>query len=279
MTFSVAAADPITGDVGVAVASKFLAVGAVVPFARAGSGAVATQSFADVTFGVRGLDAMEMGASPSEALKQLLSADAQRETRQVGLVSSDGTAATFTGSECMDWAGGRTGDGFAAQGNILVGRQVVDAMADAFERSTGQSLADRLLAALAAGDAQGGDRRGRQSAALVVARAGGGYGGNHDRYLDLRVDDHTTPVDELGRLLSLHRLYFDRPDPASLVEVDTELRAELETILAGLGRGGDTPTFGERLYGLVATENLEERWISPERMDPQVVRFLRQLND
>jgi uncharacterized Ntn-hydrolase superfamily protein len=148
-------------------------------------------------------------------------------------------------------------------------------MAEAFESSAGNPLADRLLAALTAGDARGGDRRGRQSAALMVARPGGGYGGNHDRYLDLRVDDHPTPVAELARLLDLHRLYFDRPDAASVVPLDPDLRAELESILARQGRRGDPATFGERLYALVATENLEERWISAEQMDPQVVDFLR----
>jgi uncharacterized Ntn-hydrolase superfamily protein len=236
---------------------------------------VATQSFADVTFGARGLEAMAGGASPETVLEHLLADDAERRLRQVGLVAMGGQSATFTGEGCMEWAGGRTGTGYAAQGNILAGPQVVGAMADAFEASAGNPLADRLLATLTAGDAQGGDRRGRQSAALMVARPGGGYGGNHDRYLDLRVDDHPTPVAELARLLDLHRLYFDRPDPGTVVPLGPDLRAELESILAWQGRRGNPATFGERLYALVATENLEERWISAEQMDPQVVEFLR----
>jgi uncharacterized Ntn-hydrolase superfamily protein len=275
VTFSIVAVDTKAGDVGVAVASKFLAVGAVVPWARSDAGAVATQSFADVTFGARGLEAMAGGVSPETALEHLLADDAERRLRQVGLVAMGGQSATFTGDGCMEWAGGRTGPGYAAQGNILAGPQVVAAMAEAFESSAGNPLADRLVAALTAGDARGGDRRGRQSAALMVARPGGGYGGNHDRYLDLRVDDHPTPVAELARLLDLHRLYFDRPDAASVVPLDPDLRAELESILARQGRRGDPATFGERLYALVATENLEERWISAEQMDPQVVDFLR----
>jgi uncharacterized Ntn-hydrolase superfamily protein len=278
MTFSIVAADPGTGDVGVAVASKFLAVGAVVPFARAGAGAVATQSFADVTLGPRGLEALAKGGAPSLILEQLLAGDSERETRQVGIVNAAGDAATFTGSECMEWAGGRTGAGYAAQGNILAGPAVVDAMATAFEAAAGAPLADRLLAALAAGDEAGGDRRGRQSAALIVARPDGGYGGNHDRYLDLRIDDHPSPVEELSRLLDLHRLYFDRPSEADLIGVDDALRADLEAVLANTGRSGAPDTFGDRLYTLIATENLEERWVSADRVDTRVVEFLRTLN-
>ena len=277
MTFSIVAADPSTGDVAVAVASKFLAVGAVVPWVRAGAGAVATQSFADVTLGLRGLGALSDGMAPSAALERLLADDSERESRQVGIVGAEGQAATFTGSDCMAWAGGRTGTGYAAQGNILAGPEVVDAMAAAFDASAGLPLADRVLTALTAGDHAGGDRRGRQSAALAVARPGGGYGGNHDRYIDLRVDDHTDPVGELARLLDLHHLYFDRPVPDELVAVDANLREELETILARYGRSGPAADFGDRLYGLVATENLEERWVSPEQIDPRVLGFLRRL--
>jgi uncharacterized Ntn-hydrolase superfamily protein len=151
-------------------------------------------------------------------------------------------------------------------------------MATAFEAAAGAPLADRLLAALAAGDAAGGDRRGRQSAALIVARPDGGYGGNHDRYLDLRIDDHPSPVEELSRLLDLHRLYFDRPSEADLIGVDDALRADLEAVLANTGRSGAPDTFGDRLYTLIATENLEERWVSAERVDTRVVEFLRTLN-
>jgi uncharacterized Ntn-hydrolase superfamily protein len=278
VTFSIVAADPATGDVGVAVASKFLAVGAVVPFARAGAGAVATQSWADVTFGPRGLDLLAAGSGPDDALAALLDGDDGRETRQVGIVAADGRATTFSGTACMDWAGGRVGTAYAAQGNILAGPQVVDAMATGFEQAAGQPLARRLAAALRAGDQAGGDRRGRQSAALLVARPGGGYGGNHDRYLDLRVDEHPRPVEELGRLLDLHRLYFDRPDPATVLRVSDPLRTELEAVLSATGRSGDPASFGKRLYGLVATENLEERWVDDLHMDPLVLEFLRGLD-
>jgi uncharacterized Ntn-hydrolase superfamily protein len=277
MTFSIVAADPETGDVGVAVASKFLAVGAIVPWARAGAGAVATQSFADVTFGPRGLDALAGGLSPDDALARLLVDDAERETRQVGVVSADGRAASFSGANCMVWAGTRTGNRFAAQGNILAGPEVVEAMADTFESTSGPPLADRLLAALRAGDAQGGDRRGQQSAALLVARPNGGYGGNHDRYLDLRIDDHPQPVEELGRLMDLHHLYFDRPDPASLLPLTDEIRNELEAVLQRTGRSGTPASFGDRFYELIATENLEERWVSADQIDPQALAFIRRL--
>jgi uncharacterized Ntn-hydrolase superfamily protein len=278
MTFSIVGADAATGDVGVAVASKFLSVGAVVPFARAGAGAVATQSFADVTFGPRGLDALGAGASPGDVLEQLLAGDSDRELRQVGVIDTAGVAATFTGSGCMEWAGGRIGEGYAAQGNILSSAAVVTAMVSAYEATMGEPLANRLLAALTAGDREGGDRRGRQSAALLVARPNGGYGGNHDRYMDLRVDDHQSPVAEVARLLDLHHLYFDHPAKDDIVSVDPNLRAELESVLARTGRSGEPDSFGDRLYALIATENLEERWVSADRMDRRVIDFLRQLS-
>lgn len=202
-TFSIVAADPEAGEVGVAVASRFFAVGTVVPWARAGAGAVATQSFANTSFGPRGLDLLERGASPAEALDILLRADAGRAQRQAGVVGADGSSATFTGEDCLAWAGGRRGPGYAVQGNILAGEAVVAEMERAFLESAGRPLAARLFAALAAGDAAGGDARGKQSAALLVARAGGGYGGFTDRAVDVRVDDHAAPIEELGRLVAL----------------------------------------------------------------------------
>ena len=189
MTFSIVACDPATGDLGVAVASKFPAVGAVVPWARAGVGAVATQSWANTDFGPDGLRLMGGGLPAASALDAVLEPDDEREERQVGFVDANGGAASYTGANCMDWAGGTTGDAFAAQGNILVGDAVVAALAATFADTEGD-LCDRLLAALLAGDAAGGDRRGKQSAALLVVRAGGGYEGRNDRYIDLRVDDH-----------------------------------------------------------------------------------------
>ena len=201
-TFSIVAFDPETGDLGVAVESKFFAVGPVVPFAAAGVGAVATQSYANTSYGPRGLEMLRQGMAAAEAVAALTESDEGRAVRQVGIVDAQGTAATFTGESCLSWAGGRSGPGFALQGNILAGPTVVEAMAEAFEVTSGD-LASRMVAALAAGQAAGGDARGRQSAALVVVREGGGYGGYNDRYIDLRVDDHPAPIVELQRLLDI----------------------------------------------------------------------------
>ncbi len=202
-TFSIVAADPAAGEVGVAVASRFFAVGTVVPHARADVGAVATQSFANTSFGPRGLELLAAGASPEEVLAILLRADDGRAQRQVGVVSADGQSATFTGDACLAWAGGRIGDGYAVQGNILAGEAVVVEMERAFLESAGEPLATRLFRALAAGDAAGGDARGKQSAALVVVRDSAGYGGYTDLAVDVRVDDHPRPFAELERLLGL----------------------------------------------------------------------------
>jgi len=210
-TFSIVAADPKSGDLGVAVASRFLAVGAVVPWAEAGVGAIATQSFANVAYGPDGLAALRAGKSAAETVAALTAADAGRDRRQVGLVDAGGRPATFTGATCFAWARGRTGDHWAAQGNILAGPEVLAAMGKAFEaaRASGEGeLAEWLLAALRAGEAAGGDKRGKQSAALLVVRRKGGYGGGNDRYVDLRVDDHADPVAELARILKLHRKVF-----------------------------------------------------------------------
>jgi uncharacterized Ntn-hydrolase superfamily protein len=202
-TFSIVAADPDAGEVGVAVASRFFAVGSVVPWARAGAGAVATQSNANTTYGPRGLDLLERGLRPQEALDVLLRSDAGRDGRQVGVVATDGRSATYTGTECTAWAGGRSGPGYAVQGNILAGEAVVIALERGFLETKGQPLAERLLAALVAGDAAGGDRRGHQSAALLVARDRGGYNGFTDRAVDVRVDDHPDPISEIARLTRL----------------------------------------------------------------------------
>jgi len=202
-TFSIVAADVQAGEVGIAVASRFFAVGAVVPHAAAGVGAVATQSFANVSFGPRGLELLARGASPAEVLDILVRTDDGRAQRQLGIVAADGRSATFTGPTCNAWAGGRAGPGYAVQGNILTGEPVVAAMERAFVESTGRPLGERLYAALRAGDAAGGDSRGRQSAAIVVRRAGAGYGGYTDQAIDVRVDDHPDPIVEIGRLLEL----------------------------------------------------------------------------
>lgn len=206
-TFSIVARDSATGELGVAVASRFFAVGTVVPWARADVGAVATQSFANTSFGWRGLDLLEKGASPAEALSILLRSDPEPERRQVGIVAADGSSTTYTGRECVPWAGGRHGANYSVQGNILAGEDVVAAMESAFLQ-TGGTLADRLFSALKAGDSKGGDSRGRQSAALLVVKKNAGYGGFTDRAIDIRVDDNPDPFQELGRLLACAQMNY-----------------------------------------------------------------------
>lgn len=279
-TFSIAARDPQNGDLGVAVASKFLAVGSVVAWAQAGIGAVATQALANVGFGPRGLALMADGNSAQAALDALLAEDEGRDHRQAGFVDAQGNAAAFTGSACFDWAGQIIGEGFTVQGNILAGPQVAEAIAAAFRASTGE-LAERLLAALDAGGQAGGDRRGRQSAALYVARANGSYGGYTDRYIDLRVDDHPDPVPELARLLKLHRFYLTPPDPAALITIDESVARELQELLARAGyyTGAISGVYDDatrsalEAYGGV--ENLEERLVSQTQIDPLVLDFMR----
>jgi uncharacterized Ntn-hydrolase superfamily protein len=240
VTFSIVAADPLAGDWGVAVASRFPCVGAVVPWARAGVGAVATQSWANTALGPDGLGLMGEGVSADDALGRLLEEDEGREDRQVGFVDAAGRVATFTGSKCMGWAGGATGAGFAAQGNILVGEPVVAELARVFSETEGD-LCDRLLAALLAGDAAGGDRRGRQSAALLVVREGGGYEGRNDRYIDLRVDDHPEAPRELARLFAVwDTTMLIRNDP--LLPAGPELVADLQRRLAVLGNYAGQPS-------------------------------------
>ena len=225
--------DPRSGDLGIAVASKFLAVGAVVPWARAGVGAVATQSWANTDFGPDGLSLMSQGMTAAQALDAVVEGDDGRDDRQAGFVDARGGAATFTGSRCLHWAGGVTGEGFAAQGNILAKEEVVAEMARAFVSAAGD-LCDRLLAALLAGDAAGGDRRGRQSAALLVVRENGGYEGRNDRYIDIRVDDHPEAPRELARVFELwDQTILVRTDPA--LPATPELVSEVQTRLAALG--------------------------------------------
>ncbi|MBN1561672.1 DUF1028 domain-containing protein [candidate division KSB1 bacterium] len=206
-TFSIVGRDPLAGELGVAVASRFFAVGSVVPWAKAGIGAVATQSFANTSFGWRGLELLEKGIAPEEVMSILLKSDDHAARRQLGMVAADGSSATFTGDSCNAWAGGRHSENYACQGNILAGENVVAAMEEAFLTTAG-TLAERLYAALLAGESMGGDSRGKQSAALLVVRQGAGYGGYTDRAIDIRVDDHSEPLQELGRLLDLAQLNY-----------------------------------------------------------------------
>ena len=304
MTFSVVARDSATGDLGIAVASKFLAVGAVVSYARAGAGAVATQALANVRYGQEGLDLMASAIPAPEALNRLVEADEGRDHRQAGLVDSGGGCASYTGANCIPWAGGRTAEGLAVQGNLLAGAAVVDAAYVTF-LAGGLPFPELLLRALKAGDEQGGDRRGRQSAALLVVREGGGYGGGSDRWIDLRSDDHVAPIDELARLLQLNHLYLDRPDAADLIAIDESLAAELRELLTRVGytpelvqRGGGlsavvaamgVPQTGEpreapagwdaaweaALTEWMSIENLEERTAARGWLDPRVLEFIR----
>jgi uncharacterized Ntn-hydrolase superfamily protein len=279
MTFSIVAADLDAGDWGVAVASKFVSVGAVVPWARAGVGAIATQSWANTSFGPEGLGLMAAGASAGDALGALVDGDEGRSDRQVGVVDAAGRAATFTGSACMEWAGGATGRGFAAQGNILVGEQVVDAMSGAFSETDGD-LGDRLLAALLAGDAAGGDRRGRQSAALLVVREGGGYEGRNDRYIDLRVDDHPDAPRELARLFDVYdATVLIRNDP--LLPTSPDLIADLQRRLTALGRytgeasGVYDDATRDAIAGWAGEYNLEGRLRDDDQISNQLVEEIR----
>ena len=281
MTFSIVAADVDKGDWGIAVASKFPCVGAVVPWARAGVGAVATQSWANTSFGPEGLALMGAGVEASGALDRLLLGDDGREDRQVGFVDTSGRSATFTGSKCMDWAGGVTGDGFAAQGNILAGEAVVAELARAFVETEGD-LCDRLLAALIAGDAAGGDKRGRQSAALLVVREGGGYEGRNDRYIDLRVDDHADPINELVRIFEVwDESMLVRNDP--LLESTPDLVADLQRRLASLGRyDGDVSGIYDdatraALGDWAGEYNLEGRLREDDQISNLLVREIRDI--
>jgi uncharacterized Ntn-hydrolase superfamily protein len=280
-TFSIVAYDPQNGDLGVAVQSKFLSAGSLVPWAKAGVGAVATQSWANTSYGPRGLRMMEQGMLAQEVVTKLTEEDNDRALRQVGVVDAKGNAAAFTGEECYAWAGHVIGKNYACQGNILVSEETVKAMAHAFEKTSG-ALVDRLVAALAAGQEAGGDRRGQQSASLLVVREGGGYGGHNDRYVDLRVDDHPTPIDELARLLKLHRLYFFETDPENLVKIEGPVAEEIQEILQRTGYYQD-PISGiydehtkKALRDFVNTENLEERWRDDEWLDGVILEFMRE---
>ncbi len=282
-TYSIVAYDPDEKAWGVAVASKFLAVGAVVSWAQAGAGAVATQSYAKIGFGPDGLVMMAQGKNAQETLNALLANDDGREQRQVGIVDADGGSAAYTGSKCHDWAGHKTGDGYTCQGNILTGPETLDAMEETFASAKGE-LADRLMAALLAGDTVGGDKRGKQSAAVLVTRPGGGYGGDTDRYLDLRVDDDPEPVKKLQQLVIIHHLFFGAAKPEDQISITTEVARELQAIMHKLGHySGETSgvwddASKQAFWALVGNENLEERWSiedKPDYIDRVALEYLR----
>lgn len=286
-TFSIVAFDPQTGELGIAVESKFLGVGAVVPWAQAGVGAIATQSWANTSYGPQGLAYLAQGLSAQETLDRLTAADAHAPKRQAGIVDAKGQAATFTGNECMDWAGGRTGSNYACQGNILVSQETVAAMAQTFEASagSGQPLPERLVAALLAGQQAGGDSRGQQSAALLVVKEGGGYAGFNDRYIDLRVEDHPTPIEELQRLMELHRVYFSENAPSRTQIMDEATTRQVQTKLATLGfyHGQPSGQYDEAtrtaLRDFSHKENLEERWNddpTSNAVDTVILQFVQQ---
>jgi uncharacterized Ntn-hydrolase superfamily protein len=264
MTFSIVAYDLEEETWGVAVASKFPAVGAVVPWAQAAVGAVATQSFANTSFGPRGLALMATGLSAQEALERLLEDDPDKELRQVGLVDAKGGSATFSGTGCFAWAGGVSGKSYAIQGNILAGEYVVPAMEETFLKTQG-NLPARLHTALLAGDRAGGDKRGRQSAAIYVVKAKAGYGGYLDRWLDYRVDDHEDPVPRLGELLDMHELYFGKSKVDERLEITDTIREQINEILVQQGYLKDGKSFVEVFNEFIGNENFEER------ADPQAM--------
>ena len=267
-TYSICACDLVAGQWGVATQSKFLAVGSVVPWAEPHVGAIATQSYANPRYGPDGLALLRDGLSADDVVERLTAADENRAQRQLGVVDGAGLAATFTGEACHAWAGGRTGDGYAAQGNILVSAATVDALAESFEASAGKALAERLLDCLDAAEAAGGDSRGRQSAALLVVERGGGYAGLSDSLVDLRVDDAEDPLAELRRIHRLHHDLFGRTPRDEWLPVDAELRAELDGLIAGAGH--------DSLASWAGVENLEERVEGEDAIDPVVLARLRE---
>ncbi|UFU00844.1 DUF1028 domain-containing protein [Radiobacillus kanasensis] len=276
-TYSIVGFDPETGELGVAVQSKFIGVGSVVPWAKAGVGAVATQAFANPAYGPDGLKLMEEGKTPAEAIEILTSTDKDKEERQVGMVDAKGNAATFTGSNCYDWAGGVSGENFAAQGNILVNKETVTDMAEAFQKTKG-SLAERLLSGLSAAQNAGGDSRGKQSSAIYIVKEKGGYGGLNDVFIDLRVDDHPEPIKELIRLYNLQQLYFGETKEENIQSVEGEVR---ERLVQGLVKWGylnsmdveDTELF-DVFTRFLHTENFEERELEQGKLDLEVLQFI-----
>ena len=281
-TFSIAAYDPGKEEWGVAVQSKFLAAAAVVSWAKAGAGAVATQSYANVSYGFNGLDLMAEGLSAEDTITKLVEGDQDKDLRQVGVIDRQGQAAAFTGEKCHEWAGHQVGEGYTCQGNILV-PGTIEAMAAKYDQVRGGEgeLADWLVLALEAGQEAGGDKRGRQAAGVLVVRDKGGYGGDNDRYLDLRVDDHPYPILKLKQLVDNHHLFFGEVDPEDLVPL-ASVMLELQELMTRTGHyqgeinGAVSPEGLTSLRNLVGEENLEERWMGDEKaIDNKVIEFLR----
>jgi uncharacterized Ntn-hydrolase superfamily protein len=270
-TYSIVAVDLEAGQWGVAVQSKFLAVGSVVPWAEPHVGAVATQAYANPRYGPEGLALLREGHSAQDAVDRLIQADEGRDHRQLGVVDAKGRAATYTGKECMDWAGGRVGEGYAAQGNILVSAETVDALAETFEESTGP-LAERLIDCLAAAQAAGGDSRGQQSSALLIVEKDGGYAQMSDVVVELRVEDHERPIEELRRIYVLHDEIFGVTPRDKWLDVDDALAAELRERLAKLGYDGD---LSEAFPSWAGKENFEDRVDGTAQIDPVVLEALR----
>ncbi|TDB71737.1 DUF1028 domain-containing protein [Micromonospora sp. KC723] len=274
MTFSIVARSADGRRLGVAVASRFLAAGALVPAAEAQVGAIATQAHANLSYRPQGLALLRTGVAAVDVVAGLVAADPGRDDRQLGVVGVEGVGATWTGPRCRPWAGGQAGDGWAAQGNILAGPHVLDAVRDGWLAGEALPLPQRLLAALRAGDEAGGDRRGRQSAGLLVVERHGGYAGTGDELVNLRVDDHPDPVTELGRLLDIHTMMFGRPDPATLLDLAGPVADEVTALLAAAGHPVDAAGLDDALAAWAGLENLEERLV-PGRIDPVVLTQLR----
>ncbi len=272
-TYSIVACDLNAGQWGVAVQSKFLAVGSVVPWAEPHIGAIATQAYANPRYGPQGLELLREGLGAQEVVDRLTKADDGRDHRQLGVVDAEGAAATYTGKECMDWAGGRTDTGYAAQGNILVSAETVDALAVSFEASAGKPLAERLIDCLAAAQAAGGDSRGQQSASLLVVERDGGYANLSDAVVDLRVDDHELPIEELRRIYVLHDEIFGKTPRDKWLDVDEALAGELRDRLGRLGYDGN---LDDALARWAGKENLEDRVEGAEQIDPVVLEALRE---
>ena len=282
-TFTIVAWDAETQAWGIATASKYLAVGAFVPHARADVGAIATQATGRMSYGIEGLRLLADGVGAADALRQMVEADAEASIRQVGIIDRTGHVAVHTGRDCMEWAGHRVGENHICLGNLLTGADVLGAMQDTFTSSR-QRFAERLISALRAADTAGGDRRGRQAAALLVVRAGGGPGGDNDRYIDLRVDDDAQPIKKLEDLLRSHRVFFQVEQTRKPIEVDSTLARELQTILLKQGYLGGEPDgiwdvmSHQAFSNLVDDENLEDRWTidNPNEVDPVLLDYLRQ---